>query len=125
MKKNIVIVRIGIDAHKKDLKYLSESKNVRNFPSNVIYFDSFGQLFSVLTEKKMELVDFISKHTGKNVKQISFEVDRKEEAVSRDLHQLNSIGLVDFEKKGKEVYPKVKFEELVIPFKTKKGVKID
>ncbi len=114
IKEKVLVIRIGKNALEEDIDRLKNGKII-NAHKNVVYFDTWGQMFSILSDKKMELLDYLSQLTGKNVSQIAISLQRKEEAVSRDLHQLERIGLVELERKGNKVYPKKKYEEILIP----------
>ena len=48
------------------------------------------------------------------VTKIAIELGRKKEAVSRDLHQLESLGLLQMRKEGNKVYPKVSYRAIQI-----------
>ncbi|HIH09054.1 MAG TPA: hypothetical protein HA254_00115 [Candidatus Diapherotrites archaeon] len=116
MKKNkgrMVAIKIGTDMD-KDLDKLSKPENVDSFPDNVVYFDDFEQLYSVLFAKKLELLKYIPEVTGKTVTEIAIELDRKKQVVSRDLHQLSMIGLVELQKDWSRVYPKTRYDKLAI-----------
>ncbi|MEK6958378.1 MAG: hypothetical protein AABW99_05365 [archaeon] len=112
MKKTI-IVKIGADML-KDLDGLKTPKGVDAAPDHVVYFDSCRQFSGILSQKRLELLTYLSQVTGKSVTKIALELHRKKEAVSRDLHQLNSLGFVEMKKQGKNVYPKVNYDKIQI-----------
>ena len=115
MKK--IVIKIGADSI-EDLDKLDNPKNVDKFPDNVIYFESVEQFSAILSSKKLELLKYLSEVTGQTVTKVAIELHRKKEAVSRDLHQLESMGFVQMHKKGKNVFPKVNYESIQIDLKT-------
>ncbi len=110
------VIRIGRNALSRDLMKLEKNRKA-NCPEQVIYFNDFNQLFSVLSAKKLELLQHLSGKKGKNVSFLSVELKRKKEAVSRDLHELARTGLIEIIKDGKKAYPRNKFDRLEIPLK--------
>ena len=114
MKK--LVVKIGADSI-EDLDKLDNPKNVDKFPDNVIYFKNVEQFSTILSSKKLELLKYLSEVTGQTVTKVAIELHRKKEAVSRDLHQLESMGFVQMRKQGNKVYPKVNYEAIQIELK--------
>lgn len=116
MKK--IVVKIGADPQ-KDLERMGYPKNVDAAPDNTVYFRDFGQFSAVLSAKKLELLGYLSEVTGQTVTSAAISLGRKKEAVSRDLHQLEAMGLLEMEKRGKSVYPKVGYRAIQISMGTK------
>ncbi len=111
MKK--IVVKIGADMD-DDLEALSHPENVDKFPDKVIYFKSAKQLASVLSAQKLTLLQYVAKSEGRPVTKISLELSRKKEAVSRDLHELKRLGLLQMRREGNKVYPKVSYSAIQI-----------
>ncbi|MBI4210073.1 MAG: hypothetical protein HY544_01020 [Candidatus Diapherotrites archaeon] len=111
MKK--ITVKIGVDMS-DDLDKLDDPKNVDKFPDSIIYFKSIRQLASTLSAQKLSLLQYLTQVTGEPVTKVAIELGRKKEAVSRDLHQLEKLGLLQMERQGKKVYPKVSYEAIQI-----------
>src|SRR3989344_1171798 len=103
MKK--VVVKIGADIL-DDMDKMDDPEHVEKSPDNIVYFKNIKQLASVLSLRKLGLLKYLSEVTGKTVTIASIELNRKKEAVSRDLHQLESLGFVQLQKRGRKVYPK-------------------
>lgn|SRR3989338_7243577 len=119
MTKNQLLIKIGrkledefIDLHKRP--GLLEDKD---YPQHIIYFKSFGQFVSVFTQKKMELLQYIINNEGLTVTEIAAKLERKKEAISRDLHQLENEGLIELKQEGRITRPAPKFDTLVMPMK--------
>ena len=111
MKK--VVVKIGVDMI-EDLDRLKTPKQIMESPDSVVYFRSMEQFTTILSAKKLELLKYLSEVTGQTVTKVSIELGRKKEAISRDLHQLESLGFVKLHKQGKNTYPKVNYDSIQI-----------
>lgn len=113
MKK--VVVKIASEAEElADLKSLGNPKNVDRFPDSTIYFKSAKHLCSILSTQKLTLLQYVAKSVGQPVTKISLGLGRKKEAVSRDLHQLEGLGLLKMQREGNRVYPKVPYKAIEI-----------
>ncbi|HLD81294.1 MAG TPA: HTH domain-containing protein [archaeon] len=80
----------------------------------VLYFTSFELLHKVLTPERLNLLRFLALHGRVSVNELSKALNRKREAVSRDLRELSLRSLVRLESKGRFVYPRCEFKELKI-----------
>lgn len=114
MKK--IVVKIGVD-DKEDIDKLFDPKNVDSFPDYTLYFKNVKQLMAILSEQKLNLLQYVCKTTGYSVTKIAIELGRRKEAVSRDLHQLEKLGLVQMEKRGKKVFPTMEYSAIQIELK--------
>lgn len=90
---------------KKDIKSIfDDPKNVKHTPEQTIYVKDLEQLSSLLSPKRIEtfiqLIQYKSNPCG--VSQLAKLLNRKQEAVSRDLSILEKHGLITKTKKGKE-----------------------
>ncbi len=111
MKK--MVVKIGGDLI-DDLDKLTTAKAIRNSPDSIIYFKSIKQLASILSAQKLSMLQYLSKVTGEPVTKVAIELGRKKEAVSRDLHQLERLGLLQMRREGNKVYPEVSYKTIQI-----------
>ena len=75
----------------------------------------------IFTRKKIELLQNIIKYNPNSIQDLSDNVKRKKQAVSRDLKVLNNYGIVDFKKKGKNIIPTIKWEFVLIPLEKEKN----
>ncbi len=108
-----IVVKIGADMD-DDLQKLTSAKAIAESPDYTIYFKSARQLSSTLSAQKLTLLQHVSKSFGQPVTKISIELGRKKEAVSRDLHQLESLGFLKMRREGNKVYPKVSYKAIQI-----------
>lgn len=111
-KEKILVIKIGDEL--EDLERLKNPKNVDEFPDNIVYFKSFRQLASFLSDKKLELLQHLSQITGQTVTNIAIDLGRKKEAISRDLHELDNLGIIELQRKGQKVYPKSGYQTIQI-----------
>ena len=101
----------------KDLKEMVDNpKKAEKEPRLKIYVESVEQLSSILSAKKMGLLQYIQHQKSMSIGEIASKTNRKQEAVSRDLHQLEHYGLVSLGKKGKHVFPEAKAKKITIEF---------
>ncbi len=118
-KEKILVIKIGEDSI-NDFEKLKNQKNVAKFPDNVVYFKSYSQFASVFSEKKIELLDRLSEITGQTVTKLALDLGRKKEAISRDLHELDSLGFIEMKKEGNKVYPSLQYQAIQISLRKKK-----
>lgn len=86
--------------------------------SDMLYLDSYDQLYRMLTPAKLDLLRYLIKtkfdKEGKSVSRIAGELKRKQEAISRDLHYLEGLRLVDLRKEGQKVIASTELETISI-----------
>ncbi|MGH8652183.1 MAG: toxin-antitoxin system TumE family protein [Gammaproteobacteria bacterium] len=73
--------------------------------------DSFKQLFSAITEKRMELIRFVAAREGLNTRQLAQALGRDYKNVYKDVRELCSYGLLEKDEKGGVNAP---YDEIVI-----------
>lgn len=115
-KGRTVEIKIG-GSMLDDIGRLKTKKGVEETASHTIYVKSIPHLCSILSARKLSLMAFIAEHAGANVGKISVGLNRKKEAVSRDLRILREAGLVKLKKKGRDVCPEVACDYLKIPIR--------
>ena len=113
---NKVVLVIGGEMWKDLREMIDNPEKASKEPDLKIYVESVEQLSSILSAKKMNLLQYIQFHKNLSVGEIASKTKRKQEAVSRDLHQLEHYGLVKLGKKGKHVYPEAKAKKITIEF---------
>jgi len=112
-KKYEIEIRIGRN-FAEDVKKIVD--NPKKLPrNNIIYVDSVNDLQTLFAPKKIELMRLIKEKQNTSIKDIARKLKRKREAVSRDIHLLQSYGLIQLIRKGNKVFSVVKAEKLVIP----------
>lgn len=116
MKKTITI-KIGGDMDKDDKELLTDIKKARQ-TTNILYLDSYEQLYKLLSPKKLDLLRYLIENQDeekpKTVTQVATETKRQQEAISRDLHKLVNFGLVTLKKIGQTVYPIPRYQAINI-----------
>ena len=73
------------------------------------------ELTSLITKKRLELLDIINEKRPATVKELSMLAKREISAVDRDLKILERYSLVKLERKGREVTPKIMKKAIVLP----------
>ncbi len=74
-------------------------------------FASLKQLFSAITEKRMELIRFVAAREGLNTRQLAQALGRDYKNVYKDVRELCSYGLLEKDEKGGVNAP---YDEIVI-----------
>ena len=74
-------------------------------------FGNLAQLFSAITEKRLELVRHVAAHDGLNTRKLAGELKRDYKNVYMDVQALTELGLLDKGERGKLTAP---FDEIVI-----------
>ena len=73
------------------------------------------EMSQIFTKKRLELIRAVQSRKPKNATELSKKVNRKLSAVLRDLELLEKFRIVELEKKGKNIVPKITQKVLVIP----------
>jgi len=100
----------------EDLKKAID-KTIRHPPASdkrIIFVRDAKTISKMLSEKRLELMRAIKEHPNYNVTMLAKLLNRKQEAVSRDLGILRRFGLIDLEKTAKEVKPEIKSTRVMI-----------
>jgi predicted transcriptional regulator len=74
-------------------------------------FGSLRELFSAITEKRLELVRFVAAHEGLNTRQVAQQLGRDYKNVHSDVAELVELGLLHKSDHGALTAP---FDEIVI-----------
>ena len=74
-------------------------------------FGNLAQLFSAITEKRLELVRHVAVHDGLNTRKLAAELERDYKNVYMDVQALTGLGLLIKDERGKLTAP---FDEIVI-----------
>jgi len=101
----------------KGLDELLSDKYDPSYPLNTLYLKSFEQLHELLSPKKMDLLKWLIEYKPKpceSVSGLAKKLNRKQEAISRDLKQLRKLGLITEKKDKQSVLVSVPFKKLVI-----------
>lgn len=76
-----------------------------------IGFGSWAEVFSAITEKRLEIIGFVLEHKGLNTRQIAKMLGRDYKNVYMDVQALVEVGLLDKDSRGRISAP---FDEIVI-----------
>ncbi len=76
-----------------------------------IAFGSLRDLFSAITEKRLEMLRFIATHEELNTRQLSQQLGRDYKNVYTDVNDLVELGLLEKDERGRLTAP---FDEIVI-----------
>lgn len=74
-------------------------------------FASLHDLFSALTEKRLELMRFVASNEGLNTNKLAHELERNYKNVHTDVAALVELGLLEKDEQGALTAP---FDEIVI-----------
>ncbi|MBN1502089.1 HTH domain-containing protein [Candidatus Woesearchaeota archaeon] len=113
----------------KELKSIEVEKLVEDMvrdriPNNATILLNLESLAEIFTRKRMQLIKTIEKNNPKSIQELAEKVNRKKQAVHRDLKLLEGHGLVELIKDGSKVIPIVSKEIIHIPLAHKKINKI-
>ena len=100
-------------------------KNPTKYPDEGVLLSlSDEEMTQVFTKKRLELIRLIQNKKPKNATNLSELAGRQLSAVMRDLELLEKSQIVELEKKGKNIIPKVIKEILVLPLINLKAKKL-
>ena len=74
-------------------------------------FGSLRELFSAITEKRLELLRYVATHEAPNVRQLAQGLERNYKNVYTDVRDLLELGLLEKSDQGRLTAP---FDEIVI-----------
>jgi len=74
-------------------------------------FGSLRDLFSAITEKRLEMIRFVAEHEGLNTRQLAQQLGRDYKNVYTDVKDLAELGLLEKDDQGRLTAP---FDEIVI-----------
>jgi predicted transcriptional regulator len=74
-------------------------------------FGSLRDLFSAITEKRLEMLRFVAAHEELNTRQLSQQLERDYKNVYTDVKDLVELGLLEKDDQGRLTAP---FDEIVI-----------
>jgi predicted transcriptional regulator len=76
-----------------------------------VVFGSLRELFSAITEKRLELIRFVATHEQLNTRQLAQELGRDYKNVHTDVTDLVEFGLLEKDEQGRLAAP---YDEIVI-----------
>ncbi len=97
---------------------LNKKIDLTNSPKNAIYLDNFAQLNKLLSPSKLDLLNYLVEvqnlNDPKSLSVIAYNLKRKKEAISRDIKQLNNLGLIVLKKVKQTIYAIPKYNSIEI-----------
>lgn len=112
--KKTIWIKIKGDYAGDIRKIIENPKKAEAQPENVIYVDSLQELSSIFTPKRMEILEKIKEHKGITIGRLANKTDRKQEAVSRDVHILLDFGILKLKRKNRSVVPELNTKSIRI-----------
>lgn len=104
----------------KDMENIFAGK-IKGIPRNILYIDTFKELYDLLSPKRAEVLHFLMKNQNveapKSISVIAKDTKRFQEAISKDIKHLVKLGLVEVKKERQSVYAYPKFREIIIKTK--------
>ncbi|MEK6902430.1 MAG: hypothetical protein AABX02_02475 [archaeon] len=119
MKKRVLTIIIGGDMERDERALFSNPEKASlEQPENALYMNSYEQLNTILSPARLDLLRYLIRNKRlrglKSVGQIAKELNRKQEAISRDLHYLHGLNYVNLKKEKQTVYASTEFEDIAI-----------
>jgi predicted transcriptional regulator len=112
-----IIIKIGGDP-KQDLLKAAHDSNVLKAGTHTIYVKDAAQAHRLISSENMNLLMHSWKFNANPcVSDLIKSTGRKQEAISRNLTQLESIGAIKKIKKGRKVFIEPKIDSIEIRFK--------
>ena len=79
-----------------------------SIPNNSLIITDPSILPKILTPKRVELMEAITKHHPQSVQELANITKRTKQAVDRELHYLEGFNLIELQKEGRRTIPTVK-----------------
>ncbi|MBI4043712.1 MAG: hypothetical protein HY393_02820 [Candidatus Diapherotrites archaeon] len=121
-KKKLLTIVIGGDMEKDEREFFENPQKAVNQPQNTLYLDSYEQLHEILSPAKLDLLRYLiqtkRQKQCKGVGMVAKDLKRKQEAISRDLHHLQKLKLVELKKEKQRVLAQTKLEAIQIVVKS-------
>ena len=110
-----LIIKIGGDML-KDIKEVFDDPRKMKPGTHTMHLKTTQDLYEMLSPKRLELLMYIIEHQNekKSISELANELNRKQEAISRDSKVLTKYNLVQKVKDKKTVYLKAMYGSLVI-----------
>lgn len=80
----------------------------------VLNLPNYGELARLMREKNLEILRALAQHDPESIRAVAELVDRDYKEVHRNLNELETLGVVEFEDAGRSKRPVVHFDELEI-----------
>ena len=110
------------DTLKAYLNYLIDEEPELGESQAVFVMDK-EELTTIITKKRLELLDIINRQHPNTVTELAMRVKREASAVDRDLKILERYSLIKLKRKGREVTPIILKKAIVLPLVGPKSLK--
>ena len=110
-----LIINIGGDML-KEIKEVFDDPSKLKPNTHTIFLKTSQDLYEMLSPKRLELLRYIIEHQKekKSISELASELNRKQEAISRDSNVLTKYNLVQKIRDKKTIYLKALYGSLVI-----------
>lgn len=114
-----LIIKIGRNIS-KDLKAVYKNPSKAQPATHTLYLKDSEELYEILSPKRLELLRYIIEHQTekKTISELAEELQRKQEAISRDANLLTKYNLIQKTKEKQMVYLKAIYNSLEIKLAT-------
>jgi len=118
MNNKILIIRVGGNML-DDIKKLEKNSSKAIPNSTTTYINNIEELSKLFTRERLRLLNYLLNRfdSKKTITQISNDLKRKQEAVSRDINALTKNKIITKTKEKQSVFPKTSFKEIRILIK--------
>ena len=101
------------DFKEESLEKMEEFEEGEEVPHSVS-FEEPTKLRKILTEKRIELIQFLMENEVESTSDLAKKLDRGVKEVSEDIRLLEEYGIVKVEKEGRSKKPSVPYEKIDI-----------
>jgi predicted transcriptional regulator len=111
------VIKVGIlpvEEQRKRALEIASGKRKRHSDDPKIYFPSMAAAARILSDENMALLKVIREQHPESVDELAQKVGKPQSNVSRSLHAMESFGLVELKKQGRQVTPVVPYEHLAM-----------
>jgi predicted transcriptional regulator len=110
-----LVIKIGGDM-KGDIKQVFDNPKTAQKNSHTLYLKNSEDLYEILSPKRLELLRYIINHQidKKTISELAEELERKQEAISRDANLLVKYNLIEKIREKQMVYLKAIYNSLQI-----------
>jgi len=108
-----LIIKVGL--MEKELRTVFNNPKNAKPGVHTVYLRDWSELSELLSPKRLELISFVLKHgMKKSVSALAKELNRKQEAISRDAGILEKFSLIRKSREKQSVYLKPLYNSLKI-----------
>lgn len=94
----------------------ADSESIEQDVEFILNFEAFDDIALLMRTSNLELIDAIVSEDPESIRQLAETVDRDYREVHRNLEQLESLGVVEFETTGNRKQPRLRGDTDTIEF---------